>query len=566
MGKISEVKTTRLSREEFAAIEIGQTAVSKQIAVVFSAFFLLFVFTIPVAQVLLDLRGNKPTIFSQILNFSQTVKRQVIAPYDLSFTEKVNAVNNTMLDNMDRLETDREKSSFLRDIVLAPGQKTLLTMLGVGNEKVYPGTTGWLFYRPDIDHVVGPGFLTDHFQTKRKQEHALWEMPRQPNPIDGIVDFNKQLALYDVELLLVPVPVKPSILPERFYSGFSNNSPLLKNSSWPDFIARLKAEGIPVFDPGPLLNGRFSTAAYLSTDTHWRAQAMEKVAKELALFIDDNYQFDGEGSPPMKRQKELVGNRGDIDAMLLLPQKWQSFELEEVSLHKVYTGSDELWRSSPQAEVLLLGDSFTNIFSLAGMGWGEGSGFGEQLSFYLNKPLDVIVQNDGGSYATRELLAADLARGRDRLANKKLVIWQFAARELSQGDWRIIPLKLNTEYVSEFYTVPGGQKVRVKAHVAEISPSPRPGSVPYKDNIVTLHLVDVVDVTSDDSLGEALVYAWGMKDNEITELANVRNGDTIELTLTSWDDVEGLYSSYRRSTLENEFVEFELPNWGEFDQ
>ena len=31
--------------------------------------------------------------------------------------------------------------------------------LGAGNERVYPGRDGWLFYRPDVEYLTGPGFL-----------------------------------------------------------------------------------------------------------------------------------------------------------------------------------------------------------------------------------------------------------------------------------------------------------------------------------------------------------------------------------------------------------------------
>ena len=33
-----------------------------------------------------------------------------------------------------------------------------------------------------------------------------------------------------------------------------------------------------------------------------------------------------------------------------------------------------------------------------------------------------------------------MASGRDRLAGKKLVIFQFAVRDLAMGDWRVVEL------------------------------------------------------------------------------------------------------------------------------
>jgi hypothetical protein len=89
---------------------------------------------------------------------------------------------------------------------------------------------------------------------------------------------------------------------------------------------------------------------------------------------------------------------------------------------------------------LLLGDSFTNVFSLEGMGWGAAAGLAPQLALALARPLDVIAQNDSGAFVTRQALARELAAGNDRLAGKRVVIWEFAARELSAGDWKRIEL------------------------------------------------------------------------------------------------------------------------------
>ncbi len=85
--------------------------------------------------------------------------------------------------------------------------------------------------------------------------------------------------------------------------------------------------------------------------------------------------------------------------------------------------------------MLVLGDSFSNIYSLGSMGWGESAGFAEHVSYALGRAVDRIVQNDDGAYATREQLQRG---GPERLAAKRVVIWQFAARELASGDWKVI--------------------------------------------------------------------------------------------------------------------------------
>jgi alginate O-acetyltransferase complex protein AlgJ len=89
--------------------------------------------------------------------------------------------------------------------------------------------------------------------------------------------------------------------------------------------------------------------------------------------------------------------------------------------------------------VLALGDSFCNIFSIPSLGWGMSAGLAEQLSYYLQRPMDRITMNDNGSYATRQELARESAGNPARLAGKKVVIWQFACRELAFGNWKDIP-------------------------------------------------------------------------------------------------------------------------------
>jgi alginate O-acetyltransferase complex protein AlgJ len=87
--------------------------------------------------------------------------------------------------------------------------------------------------------------------------------------------------------------------------------------------------------------------------------------------------------------------------------------------------------------VLVLGDSFANIYSLESMGWGTSAGLVEHLSHQLERPVDRMVQNAAAAFATREMLAR---AGPQRLASKRVVIYQFAVRELAFGDWKRLDL------------------------------------------------------------------------------------------------------------------------------
>ena len=284
---------------------------------------------------------------------------------------------------------------------------------------------------------------------------------------------------------------------------------------------------------------------YLETDTHWRPETMEIVAERLADFLQLPATT-GSTSPSII-EKEIVA-RGDIAAMLKLSRGDKFFPPETVTIRQVVIGN-ALWRPSKEADVLLLGDSFSNIFSFEAMGWGESAGFADHLSFALPRPIDCILRNSDASFATREILSNELARGRDRLAGKKLVIWEFAVRELSFGNWKLLDLKLGEAKPSRFMSLKAGEEIDVSGTVETISPVPRPGTVPYKDHIEALHLVDVVAA---DARGEAashsqaVVYLWSMRDNVWTPAARLRPGDRVKLHLRPWPDVSAQYEKFNR--------------------
>jgi alginate O-acetyltransferase complex protein AlgJ len=177
---------------------------------------------------------------------------------------------------------------------------------------------------------------------------------------------------------------------------------------------------------------------------------MEAVAERLARFIEARWPVAraiGPADPVVRgftpadseyRVEQLeVQQTGDIVPMLDLPDGQQLYPPESVWLRRIVNVDGSGWRSSRDADVLVLGDSFSNIYSLESMGWGTSAGFVEQLSYALRRPIDRIVQNDEGAFATRAMLARDGGR----LKNTRIVVYQFAERELAFGDWKILPLE-----------------------------------------------------------------------------------------------------------------------------
>jgi len=367
-----------------------------------------------------------------------------------------------------------------------------------------------------------------------------------------------------IDLIAIPVPMKPGIDTNRLSARVEENAPL-HNASFAEFKGRLENAGVRVFDPAPFLMQRKTAlsgaALYLETDTHWRPETVEYVAETLAALIPPSSQAP---RTPFQLAEKEINALGDIARMLRLPESQNLFRPEKVTIHEVLPGNT-IWRPSKDADILLLGDSFSNIFSLEPLGWGESAGFAEHLSRALGgRPLDCILRNSDAAFATREMLNRDLARGRDRLAGKKLVVWEFAARELAFGDWKMIEMKLGQPAPARFFVPKPGEQVVVDGTVEAISTVPRPGTVPYQDHILALHLTDLaMEGRSANEALESLVYLESMRENVPTAAARFRPGDRVKLRLRAWSDVSDRYEKINRSEIDDPSVQLEEPAWGE---
>ena len=458
-------------------------------------------------------------------------------------------------------EKELETESVVSEWLLPRVQSFLSSALGAGNEQVYLGRDGWLFYRPDVEYLTGPPFLAPTALRHRTLAAAV-----QPDPVKAIIAFRDQLAARGIKLLVFPVPTKPSVEPERL-SFRARAEELLENESFAEFQRRLSAAGMQILDPAPLLMDRKAGSndlpQFLEKDTHWRPEAMEYVASRLAWAIN-NAEPDGSTGALRISPAEISG-RGDIARMLKLPPGNEKIDaLQKIPIHQV-TDRDNPWRPTRDADILLLGDSFANIFSLPGLGWGESAGLAEHLSAALGgRPLDCILRNSDAAFATREILSRELARGKDRLAGKKWVIWEFAARELAFGDWKLLEMKLGQPAPAKFFVPKAGEIATATGTVEAISVVPRPGSVPYQDHILALHLSDLaIDGREGSETLEAFVYAESMRDNVLTPIAHLRPGDRVALRLRPWTDVSDRYEKINRSEIDDSAVQLEEPCWGE---
>jgi hypothetical protein len=405
----------KLTREEEAKQVLEQTQISGRTARVLTLLFLLTIFSVPLVQAFVMNRQHKP-----------------VSP-------KLPIENGLVPEESDlkRYESTLEAESVVAKAVL-PRAQTVLTGLGIGNEKAYVGQDGWLLYRADVDYVTGRGFL----EPARLRAHGQ-EAKKATDPLPAIVRFNQQLAQRSIRLILLPTTLKPMLEPEQLSTRYAGSSSPLQNASYTQFLQRLAQHKVLVCDPTVVLQQvkqQQGKAQFLRTDTHWTPSAMRTTAEVLATFVRQHVSLPPGKTSPYRRDKVLFSGRGDIATMLKLPAEQKLYPPQQVTLEPVKSTNGQAWKATPDADVLLLGDSFTNIYSRSALGWGRGAGLAEQLSFALQRPLDVIAINAGGSYSTRRRLRDELLRGSDRLSGKRVVVWQFAMRDLMSGNWQLLDL------------------------------------------------------------------------------------------------------------------------------
>jgi len=433
--------TAAPTREQQAHLEVGRTDVSPRTARVLAVLFLAMIAAVPLVEWLgvkaLTDDGLEPSR-SHLARLPAAIGTRLESlPGGTGAWTRVVAANREVLSALTAFETALEDESVFGRTLRPPAQFALTRWLGAGNERVYKGTGGWLFYRPDVEYVTGRPFLDPRTMERRAASASEWDRAPEPDPRPAIARFGRDLEARGIVLVVMPTPVKPSIHPEALAPRYAGREGALQNPSFDRLVEDLCRAGTLVFDPAEVLaaSRRFGPQ-YLETDTHWRPEAMEEVAERLARFIMEEVALPpSDASYRIDRQE--VTNAGDTSRMLDLADPRVLYPPEAVWIRRILREDGSLWRSSREADVLLLGDSFTNIYTLESMGWGTSAGLAEQLSYALRRPVDRLVQNDQAAFATRAMLAA----APSRLSGKRVVVYQFATRELSFGDWRLTALQ-----------------------------------------------------------------------------------------------------------------------------
>lgn len=398
------------SDPEQEANELHHLPVGRPIALALVLFFLLLITVRPLLLLRSDgVRRIFTTFFADL----------AAAPKDSAGPRETNRKLRSAIAELDE---DVEKNSRFSER-LVPVWHEAMARLGIGHETVHVGRDGWLEYRPAFEYVTGAPI----FDPARL---AKWPAA---DPRPALLRLGADLELRGIELWLVPVPSKVMVHPEGF-SPAAGDPEDLDNPSFAALVGELEAAGIRVFDPLPVLReAARQERVYFKTDSHWNPVGIDRTAAALAAALEAEAPL-GPRDRDWRRRVQKITYPGDLARMLHL-DKSPLFPAEPIELQMVTDARGRLWKPEASAEVLLLGDSFANIFS------PRAASLPAQLAYHLGRGVDRLVMDGGGPLGTREQLDRESRQDPHRLATTKVVVLEFAARELAIGRWRVIPLR-----------------------------------------------------------------------------------------------------------------------------
>jgi hypothetical protein len=267
----------------------------------------------------------------------------------------------------------------------------------------------WLFYRPDVRLVS-----------------------QRPAPAVGaragsaILDWHRQCAARGIRLIVVVAPLKPALLPDRVARRFALGGVAWRSPETAAILGGLRGAGVEVVDLPALFGalpppGFAEEPWYEPADTHWSQRGLHVAADAIVASIG------WERVPGVFAVREEMIRR-PADLAKLLPPAWLYEERPKEACLVVTDLQGRAPTALPgAAEVLLLGDSFCRIFE---EGEVVGAGLRSQLAWRLGRPVGLIRQDGGGATLVRQ----ELARKPEWLRGVKVVVWEFAERDLLSAD------------------------------------------------------------------------------------------------------------------------------------
>ena len=333
--------------------------------------------------------------------------------------------------NLHAYEKTLEQTSLVINQFRPPTQYVQWRFLGDSGETAVLGRDGWLFYRQSVRYLT--------------ERHTEAPGSDAADPLPAIRSFRDQLQARGIRLLVVPVPNKESVYPEMLAQRAAATGVVVCEQTR-RLLDQFEKNGIEYVD----LFEEFRRARqeerrsnskrlYLAQDSHWSPEGVRLTSGAVARRVLDGGSIN-RGDRAYVDRSVTVRRHGDLVEMLHVQEIERALEPETLEcLQVVQSNGLTPYRDAPESQILILGDSFLRIYEQDEPG---AAGLIAHLARELGQPLTAIVNDGGASTLVRQALARRPAL----LLNKKLVVWEFAERDIRFGTegWQIVPLARST--------------------------------------------------------------------------------------------------------------------------
>ena len=288
----------------------------------------------------------------------------------------------------------------------------------------------WFFPVRELNHL-GQG----EFWKKDWSEVAA----NQSDPIPSLIEFRDLLKEKGIDLILLPIPPKGSLYPEKLDSSFALGDSVDTGPFWKS----LRERGLDVVNLysvfSDLRKVKSNPLLYCQQDSHYTPYAIEKIA-ELVARKAEKFVHSGNASFKSGDEERLTIVGDQIEG-----SEWEGkIGSESLLLRPVFQNGTRGVEPDAKSPFLLLGDSHTLVFQQgkeSGM-HTTGAGLVDHLSLQFGVAFDLVGVRGSGMVQARKQLFYRAAQHPGYWENKKLVVWVFSEREFTQSIDRLISIPL----------------------------------------------------------------------------------------------------------------------------
>ena len=248
------------------------------------------------------------------------------------------------------------------------------------------------------------------------------------NPLPRLLELKKYLDSENIQLLVVPIPVKEEIYADKLVPGTPADRCVNVNGR--EFIREMLTAGIDVLDLYPaLMAARAGDEplhySYQRYDTHWALPGMLAALEQLAARVTQYSWYASSGAQPgsLQMQETSTVREGDLVAHLPDAEK-PKFAADTLAAMKVFKGS-EPYKGGKNAPILLMGDSFTGVFESVDQ---KSGGPGSLLAYATGLDVQVVTSWGGGPGVYHRMM-----KMKKDMQSKHLVIYMMTARDFWQS-------------------------------------------------------------------------------------------------------------------------------------